>query len=97
MVEGLKTKKAPGTSGFTNEFYREFHNHLKLWIMYYINFTKTKVQLSYLQRQGSITLIPKGQKDKKNLGNWRPITLLNTLYKIIATLLANKIKKRSPD
>ena len=67
VVEGLKTNKAPGTSGFTNEFYKEFHNDLKYWIMEYINFTKTTGKLSYLQRQGSITLIPKGQKDGKKI------------------------------
>ena len=38
-------------------------------------------------------MIPKGQKDKRELGNWRPITLLNTLYKIISTILAKRIKK----
>ena len=38
-------------------------------------------------------MIPKGQKDKRELGNLRPITLLNTLYKLISAILAKKIKK----
>jgi len=49
-----------------------------------------------MQKRGSITLIPKGQKDKRELGNWRPITLLNTLYKLISSILAKKIKKSTP-
>ena len=49
-----------------------------------------------MQKRGSITLIPKGQKDKRELGNWRPITLLNTLYKLISSILAKKIKKVLP-
>ena len=49
-----------------------------------------------MQRRGAITLIPKGQKDKSNLGNWRPVTLLNTLYKLISAIIANKIKKVLP-
>jgi hypothetical protein len=53
-----------------------------------------KKTLSYMQKRGSITLIPKGQKDKRELGNWRPITLLNTLYKLISSILAKKIKKK---
>ena len=83
-------------TGFTNEFYKKFSRDLKIWILQDITYTEDIGQLSYLQRQGSVTLIPKGQKDKKELENWRPITLLNTLYKIIATMLANKIKKVLP-
>ena len=52
VVSGLKTNKAPGTSGFTNEFYREFHYNLKLRLMDYIYFTKATGKLSFLQRQG---------------------------------------------
>ena len=46
-----------------------------------------------MQKRGSITLIPKGDKDKRELGNWRPITLLNTLYKLIYAILAKKNQK----
>ena len=49
-----------------------------------------------MQKRGSVTLIPKGQKDKRELGNWRPITLLNTVYKLISSILAKKIKKVLP-
>ena len=49
-----------------------------------------------MQRRWAITLIPKGQKDKSDLGNWRPITLLNTLYKLISAIMAKKIKKVLP-
>ena len=86
-IGNLKTDKAPGISGFTNEFYKKFSKNLSIWILQYINYTTEIGQLSFLQRQGSVTLIPKGQKDKRELGNWRPITLLNTLYKIISTIL----------
>lgn len=40
--------------------------------------------------QGVITLIPKPNKDKECLENWRPITLLNNDYKILALILAKK-------
>ena len=83
-------------TGFTNEFYKKFSRDLKIWILQDITYTEEIRQLSYLQRQGSVTLIPKGQKDKKELENWRPITLLNTLYKIISTINKKKTKNFFP-
>ena len=43
-------------------------------------------------KQGIIKLIPKPGKDKKILSNLRPITLLNTDYKILTTVLATRLK-----
>ena len=39
-VKNLKNDKSPGVTGFTNEFYKEFHNNLNIWILNYIKFTK---------------------------------------------------------
>ena len=43
-----------------------------------------------MQNKGLITLIPKGEKNKRAAGNRRPRTLLNTLYKIISSILVRK-------
>lgn len=40
--------------------------------------------------QGLTTLIPKPNKDKLLIDNWRPICLLNNDYKIFALLLAKR-------
>ena len=42
--------------------------------------------------KGLIKLIPK-EEDKTLIINWRPITLLNVSYKILAKVLANRIKE----
>ena len=49
-------------------------------------------KLSISQRQGLITCIPKGDKPKQFLKNWRPITLLNVIYKIASACIAERIK-----
>ena len=43
-------------------------------------------------RQGVIVLIPKPGKDRVFVKNWRPITLLNVIYKIISSTIANRLK-----
>merc|ERR1712004_702073 len=47
-------------------------------------------------RLGVITLLPKGDKEKRLLKNWRPITLLPSLYKIISTVINNRFRKVLP-
>lgn len=43
--------------------------------------------------QSVISLIPKLHKDALLIDNWRPISLLNNDYKILATVLAMRLKK----
>ena len=64
--------------------------------MKYIEFTEKTGQLSDQQRQGVITLLPKGTKCKRDLKNWRPITLLTTLYKIVSGTIAERVKEVLP-
>ena len=52
--------------------------------------------LSVTQREGVITCIPKGEKSKKFLKNWRPISLLNVSYKIASACIAHRIKSVLP-
>ena len=51
-----------------------------------------KGELSISQKQGVVTCIPKENKPKLYLKNWRPITLLDTVYKIASGSIANRIK-----
>ena len=43
-------------------------------------------------RQCVISCIPKGNKSRTLLKNWRPISLLSVVYKIISSAIANIIK-----
>ena len=45
---------------------------------------------------GIITCIPKGDKLRNKFKNWRPITLLNSIYKFYSGIWANRIKKHLP-
>ena len=50
--------------------------------------------LSVTQREGLITCLPKGDKPRQFLKNWRPITLLNVVYKIASGYIAERIKSK---
>ena len=57
-----------------------------------VNYSYNIGELSLIQRQGIITLIPKKSKSRQKITNYRPICLLNTVYKIASASLANGIK-----
>ena len=43
-------------------------------------------------RRGVVSLVPKGG-DRLNIKNWRPITLLNTDYKLLTKVLTSRLKR----
>ena len=57
-----------------------------------INYGYIAGELSESQRSGIITCLPKGDKPRQYLKNWRPITLLNTIYKIASGVIASRLK-----
>ncbi|GKB57146.1 RNA-directed DNA polymerase, eukaryota [Tanacetum coccineum] len=82
--------KSPGLDGFTCGFYRQIGFFgKKMWRrLYYIFF-----QYGTFPKGGNssfIALIPK-MHDAKMVKDFRPITLIGSLYKIIAKILANRL------
>ena len=61
-----------------------------------VNHSYITETLSITQRQGIITVIPKRDKDLLFVKNWRPISLLNVDYKLIAKCIATRIKTVLP-
>ena len=93
-LKKVKNNVSPGSSGFTNEFYKFFWLDLKTFITNSINFSYECGMLSVTQRLGILTLIPKGDKNKHYLKNWRPLTLLNSLYKLVSGCIAERLKPK---
>jgi len=92
VIVQMTKNKAPGGDGLTIEFYQEFWNEIKYIFVNALNANFDNNVMSETQKQGLITLIyKKGEPD--NLNNWRPITLLNYDYKIMAAVLANRMQK----
>lgn len=93
----MKNDKSPGIDGFTSEFLKVFWIKLKYFITDGMNSCFKKGKLSTTLRQCIITCIPKGTKDRKLLKNWRPISLLSVVYKLISGAIANRFKSTLDD
>ena len=88
--------KSPGSDGFTCEFYKFFWDYVKQNVVESINYGFEKGQLSICQRRGIITLAPKKDKPTNLLCNLRPISLLNTDYKIATKAIAKRLEAVLP-
>ena len=95
-LKDMKNKKSPGSDGLTTEFYKLFWNDIKQFYINSINYSYQHGELTELQKQSVISLIPKSGKDTSFLENWRPISLLNVDYKITTKAIANRVKKVLP-
>ena len=95
-ISSFKNDKTPGSDGFTAEFYRHFWHLLGKLMVDSFNYAFQAGSLSISQRLGIITLIPKKDKHLEFLKNWRPITLLNTDYKIATKAIAMRLEKVLP-
>ena len=73
-------------------FLKYFGKKLGHFIIRSINDGFTKGLLSVTQREGIITCIPKDNKPRNQIKNYRPISLLNCIYKIASGVIALRIK-----
>ena len=89
----LSNNKTPGCDGISVEFYKVFWDKIKQFIIESYDYSFENSILSLDQRRALLMLIPKGNKDKRLLKNWRPISLLNVDYKIMAKALAIRLQK----
>ena len=96
VLRNMKNGKSPGTDGFTVEFFKFFWRDIGHFVVRSINEGFRNKIMSTTQREGVIVCIPKGDKPREYLKNWRPISLLNVVYKIGSASIANRIKTVLP-
>ena len=89
-VKNANKKSAPGVDGLSGKFIQKFWPVLRKPLLRYSNCCFAKGSLSDSFRTASIRLIPK-KGELGNIKNWRPISLLSNLYKIISRALNNRL------
>jgi len=95
VVWSCGNDKSPGPGGFNFRFIKHFWKEFKPDFLRFI--AKFFVNASFPKGRNSsfIALIPK-VKDPQAISDFRPIYLKGCIYKIIAKLLANRLRKVMP-
>ena len=73
-------------------FFLKNWTDIGIFILKSLNYGYRSGSLSVTQKQGIVTCLPKPNKSRENLKNWRPISLLNVIYKMASAVISNRIK-----
>ena len=96
-LQSFKENKSPGNDGLTVEFYKTFWGILGELLVESLNCAFDHGELSNSQKQAIITLIEKKGKDRRQISNWRPISLINLDTKIGSKAIARRLQEVIPD
>lgn len=95
LLKHMPPMKAPGPDGYTRSFYQRHWDNLKEDVFELVRNFFSNNTIPFNLNHTYIALIPK--KDECiTPSDYRPISLTNTLYKLIAKLLAGRLRAFLP-
>ena len=89
-IQTLNPNSAPGLDGFTPKLYSSFPSLIPILCQTFNNVYLQK-KLAHSQSLALIKLIPK-IPNPISVKDWRPISLLNTDYKILSSIISSRLK-----
>lgn len=90
-IKKTKTDSSPGEDGLPYEFYQKFNDILTPHLTDAFNTILTNPKLLPKEWKNGIIKLLFKKGDRKLLTNWRPITLLRTIFKIFTGLISERI------
>ena len=90
-LKSMKNGSSPSLDGLPIEVYKVLWNDIKIPFMKSLKYSYTNGSLSSTQKQGIMCLLHKTDTDREFISNWRPLSLTNTDYKLIAKIFARRI------
>ena len=92
-MQQLPEGKQPGPNRVPNEVYKRLPKFCAPLLVQVINEARKKGTLPEHFLEGDISMLYKNKGEREDTRNYRPITLLNTDYKIFTRMLAQRMNK----
>lgn len=96
IIQKMDNGKTPGPDGLAKEFYVAYYNLIKSDLQEVLNNSYLFGGICQTWSDGTTTMVYK-KGSPQELKNWRPITLLNTDYKILTAILSARLTPILPN
>jgi hypothetical protein len=93
IIKKMKNKKAPGEDGINNQVLKMLPRKALVYLTYLFNACMKNCYFPKKWKQAKVIAIPKPGKDPTNPGNYRPISLLNSISKVFERVLLYRIQE----
>ena len=90
-INRLKARKAPGPDGALNELFHLLDDHNSLSLLEFYNKIWAKGTVPDEWKEAIVVSIYKGKGADTDPSNYRPISLLNSIYKLFAAMLQSRL------
>ena len=91
VLASLKAKKAPGPDGVPNELYKLLDQEAELALLQTYNQIRHNLTIPPGWLEAKVVTIFEGKGSDTHPGNYRPIALLNVVYKILAAMIQARL------
>lgn len=96
VIVNMEKNKSHGPNGFTSEFYQTTWNFMSQDIVNAVEESRCTKRMHPALNATFLALIPKTKNSEEPQG-FRPITLCNAIFKILATIMMNRLKPILPE
>lgn len=95
-IAQLSRRKAPGPDGITNDFYATFGDELAPRLASLVTEALQTPAMAPASWKEALMCLLYKKGDRRVISNWRPLSLLNSDYKLFSRILVNRLRVWMP-
>ena len=88
----MEGDKAPGPDGFTMAFFKKCWSVVEIDVMAFFDHFHRSAEFEQSLNASFLSLIPK-KNNALNIKDFRPISLVGSVYKLLSKILANRLRQ----
>ena len=92
VLQEMEGDKAPGPDGFTMAFFQKCWSVVEIDVMAFFDHFHRSTEFERSLNASFLSLIPK-KNNALNIKDFRPISLVGSIYKLLSKVLANRLRR----